>query len=397
MQALPTTSVEATPRPGPGGTNPTARRYRGEVVFMYAFDIAYELKRYPHAELMGQPVAVFSVDASKRSPKQLFFYRPQMVRMPPTEKFGADGALLRYQWTAKLLPVGAISLTVRIPFEVDALEDLSRYHDFYFQDGKNIHDEARAVAEQLRQALMPYLVRPRPGLSDEEAYTVFCMHTPTSAALDEPEFDSERWLTRHRRGVAAALTEEPEPEQLSEQECQESTNNNFTYSRRDLVVFDWDAALVVDEPNQFDQTLYVIELANVQLTELEAYDRILDEVIDSAYADLNSGKFSRIGGRRTQRELRVIRVDLARLTDELSNITKFFGDFHAGRLYTGLATRFHLPDWRRTIDHKLETLDDIYSLLATDNTNRWMLILETTIVFLILFEIIKTFVDPLMK
>ncbi len=48
-------------------------RYTGEVVFIYAFDVAYDMVRQPVKELLGQPVAQFSVDASKRSPRQLSF------------------------------------------------------------------------------------------------------------------------------------------------------------------------------------------------------------------------------------------------------------------------------------------------------------------------------------
>ena len=32
----------------------------------------------------------------------------------------------------------------------------------------------------------------------------------------------------------------------------------LTYYNRDLVVVDWDAALVVDEPHHFDETLYLL-------------------------------------------------------------------------------------------------------------------------------------------
>ena len=46
--------------------------YTGEVVYIYAFDIAYELLRTPIKTLMGQPVAQFAVDASKRSPRRCF-------------------------------------------------------------------------------------------------------------------------------------------------------------------------------------------------------------------------------------------------------------------------------------------------------------------------------------
>jgi len=299
--------------------------------------------------------------------------------------------MIRLDWSVKLLSVGAISVTVRVPFDVEKLDELIGFHDLQFSDGSAIDDEARRVANEIRQAVAPYCIRPHDSLSDEEAYTIFCLHTPHQP---DAVFNTERWLEINRRQVAAVLTQEEDVDTLSDQEVNESTSQSFSYSRQDLVVFDWDAALLIDEPRQFDQLLYIIELTNVQLTELEAYDRILDDVVDRAYADLNANKNRSWGGARTQRDLREIRIDLARLTDELSNISKFFGDFHAGRLYQGLASRFHLSDWRRVIDHKIETLDHIYGLLAHDRTNRWMLILEATIVFLILFDIIKSLLSP---
>src|SRR5262245_20293947 len=111
---------------------PGIKRYTGEVVYLYAFDVAYEMTREPVRELLGQPVAQFVVDASKRSPRHLFFYRPQMVRLPPLERIGPYGPV-RVERVVKLLPVGAISITVRAPFAVDQIEDLVAYHDFQFR------------------------------------------------------------------------------------------------------------------------------------------------------------------------------------------------------------------------------------------------------------------------
>ena len=67
-------------------SSPKIARYTGEVVYIYAFDVAYDMTREAIRELFGQPVAQFAMDASKRSPKQLFFYKPQMVRLPPLER-----------------------------------------------------------------------------------------------------------------------------------------------------------------------------------------------------------------------------------------------------------------------------------------------------------------------
>src|SRR2546426_10671446 len=369
----------------PGGSS-SVTRYAGEVVYIYAFDVAYEMARLPVRELLGHPLAQFSVDASKRSPKELFFYRPQMVRLPPLERIGPRGPV-RLDRVVKLLPVGAVSITVRVPFDVTRIEDLVVYHDLQFSNGA-LHHEVRHLAEEVCRELSPYLVRPIAQLAEEEAYTVFCVESPLQTKEGTP-LSAEDWLKVHRREVASLLTQEPDIDHLSKQEADESTGRFLSYYEHDLVVVDWDAALIVDDAQNFDETLYVMELANLQLAELEAYDRILDLSLERAYRDLSARPLR--GRSVILRELREIRIDLARFSDELSNISKFFGDWHLARIYENISARFHLGDWHRTIDGKLKTLDDLYQLLNHDQTNRWMLMLEVTIVLLFVIDLVVLF------
>ena len=236
-------------------------RYVGEVVYMFAFDVAYEMTRHPVRELLGQPVAQFVVDASRRNPRHLFFYRPQMVRLPAQERLGPHGPV-RAEFAVKLLPVGAISITVRVPFAVAEFQDLVVYHDLQFSNG-SLAEEVRRLAEQVRHELNDHYIRPVQQVPEEEAYTVFCMEAPVLDRDGHP-LPAESWLKAHRRQVAALLTQEPETEKLSVQESEESTTRALSYYEHDLVVVDWDAALVIDKPNNFDEPLYVMELANLQ-------------------------------------------------------------------------------------------------------------------------------------
>lgn len=362
---------------------PKAREYRGEVVYIYAFDVAYEMVRQPVRELLGQPVAQFVVDASKRSPRHLFFYRPQMVRLPPLERIGPGGPM-RVERIVKLLPVGAISISIRVPFAVDRIEDLVGYHDLQFSNG-SLHEEVRRLAEEVRRELNGFYIRPVPQLAEEEAYTVFCIDSPLISE-DGTALNAEHWWRANRRAVASLLTQEPDADHLSKQEADESTGRYLTYYEHDLVVVDWDAALIIDQRQNFDETLYVMELANLQLAELEAYDRILDDALERSYRDLSSRPMR--GRTNMLRELRELRIDLARFSDELSNITKFFGDWHLARIYENISARFHLTDWHKTLDGKLKTLDDLYQLLNHDRINHWMLMLEVTIVLLFVIDVI---------
>jgi hypothetical protein len=358
------------------------KRYAGRVIYVYAFDVAYEMTRVSLPQLLGQPVAQFSVDASHRNPRHLFFYRPQMVRLPPMERIGPNGPV-RIERSMKLLPVGALSITVSVPFEVTSIEDLVVFHDLEFSNGQ-LNQEVREIAEEARAELARYCIKPVARLADEEAYTVFCIDAPLVAEDGQP-LSAEDWLHQHRREVAALLTQESDVNQLSRQEADESTGRYLSYYENDLAVVDWDAALIVQEPAQLDEILYVLELANLQLAELEAYDRILDTALERSYRDLAQQPRR---SREVMRELREIRVDLARFSDELSNITKFFGDWHLARLYENISARFHLGDWHRTIGEKLKTLGDLYQLLSQDRINQWMLTLEVTIVLLFIVDLV---------
>ena len=83
---------------------------------------------------------------------------------------------------------------------------------------------------------------------------------------------------------------------------------------------------------------------------------------------------------------------MARFRDELSNLSKFFGDRHLARVYEAAAARFHLADRHRAVDDKLKTLDDLHQILKSDQGNRWIMILEVTVVLLFVIDLVMLFV-----
>lgn len=350
---------------------------------MFAFDIAYEMRNEPIRELLGQKVEQFKVDPSRRNPKHPFFFRPQMIRLPLVKGIGPFGPV-ELERVIKVLPIGAISITVTVPFEVEQLGDLVTFHDLQLGE-RSLNAEVRELAERIYVELRSQLIRPQEYLAEEEAYTVFCLES--ASVLPAPEVRAEGWLHGHRREVAGLLTQEQNCHELSEQEATESTNRYISYYQSDLAVVDWDAALVIDEPDDFAEVLYVMELANLHLAELEAYDRLLDRALERSYRDLRT--------RTRKREmvifLREVRIDLARFGDELSNITKFIGDWHLARVHDMIAARFHLGEWHRNVDEKVRTLDQLYQILQHDQSNRWMLILEATIVLLFIIDLVMIF------
>lgn len=355
---------------------------KGEVVYIHAFDLAYDMKRQQITTILGQAVQDYAVGASKPSPKQGFFYRPRMVALPAKQCQSSAGTVEVLE-AVKLFNVGAISVQLRVPFEVRQIDELVAYYDLRLGE-HDIEAEVFQLAEKVRQELLPYCIQPVADLERGEDYTVFCIHELFSADSGTP-CRSEDWLMEHQRAIAGLLTQERDAARLSDQEVTESTERYLTYYHTDLVVVDWDATLAVGSPDSLEEVVHVIELANVQLAELAAYDRVLDGALELVYRDLSR---PHRGRRAIRRNLREIRVDMARLNDELLNITKFFGDWHLAKIYQSLSGRFHLSDWHGIISVKLRTLAELYQLLHQDWVNFWMVVLETTIVLLFIIDVL---------
>jgi len=357
---------------------------KGHLVHFYACDIAYELKRIDLNTLLGEPLAPHQIGVSKRSPRQQLFYVPKVARLKPVTLQVGDHEF-QVERIVKVLPIGAVSISLRFPFAGMSLEELTTLHHAIFTQGK-LSQHAKTLAEELRVELAPFAIRPVAKLQEGEDYTVFCVETPATAE-GRPPFQSEDWFEQHRQVIAALLTQEPDSNRLSRQEALETTGQHLSYYNTDIMVADWDAALVVDRPADFEETLYVMEVANFQLEELIAYDRLLDAALERSYADLvRPAKF--LFRKDLLPQLREVRIDLARFSDELSNITKFFGDWHLARLYEVVSSRFHLADWHRTLDDKLKTLDDLYEMLKQEQNHRLMVLLEASIVVMFLIDIV---------
>lgn len=361
---------------------------KAEILCLFAYDIAQEANLQAIESSLRGSVEWFDLGRLKDAPREFPVYRPLSIQMNDMTAEGPAGAC-RLHASVKVFSVGAISVTLRLPVECGDIRDLFVYRDLKFKDGSTLESRAQDMARQVFGKIRTELDMPVTELPMPEGYTVFWIRSPDENGAT-PAPDSSAWLDRHRRDVAALLVGESDPARLSEQEVEETVKVRYSYYHHDLAVVDWDAALLVDSVEDYHDALYVMELANVQLEELRTYDRFLDRALDKAYDDVErAARPYQVGTRRRiLGELRGIRMDVTKVADEISNITKFFGDWHLARLYMGCSTRFHLEDWERSVSQKLRALDSLYTMLQADSNNRIMLILESSIVALFVLDLV---------
>ena len=315
-------------------------------------------------------------------PKDMPLYRPLAIEPPPltARLWGTPVRLV-----IRVYDVGVVTVMMRAAFDARTLADLLPFHNPKLENGENLDTVASRLCAEVCSSLKDLIVGRTEFPAPPEAYTVFCL-----TRIDGTK-DVTRWLNEHRREVAGLLTETA-ADQLSECQIGEVLRIQRSFETTDLAVIDWDAALVVDLSAYVDDVLYALELANLQLEEFRVMDRRLDKYLDRAYDDLERRRLPLFGGAsKTLRFLRRLRVDVAKLADEVTHITKFFGDWYLARIYLGARDRFYLDQWRASVEQRLGQLDKLYSVVHTEVNEQRMLWLEVIIVIFFALDLLILF------
>lgn len=357
---------------------------KGTVVYLFAFDVANEIRTKRVQEVLSRKPFPFQIRLGAAAPRDVPIYSPLTISLSPLVASSNLGEI-RLLPIVKVFDVGALSISYEVAFEKSSLADLVPYHQLEI-GGQPLAAVAERLAVEVAENLKPFMLKPNSDRPPAEAYTAFC--------LSEVEGPVPEWIRDHRTEIAGLLNEEPRSERLAVRQIDETLSHSLAYTSEDFTIIDWDAALVVDTSGYVDDVLYMIELANLQLEEFRLLDDRLDRLYISAYEDLErTAKFRTLLFASDARlsAIRRIRMDITKMSEELSNITKWVGDWYLARVYLSSKHRFHLGHWESSVDQKLHELDRLYTIVHDGVNERRMLVLEMVIVALFLFEVIATF------
>lgn len=360
---------------------------RGEVVCYFIYDLGARVDLERVRSVLDEVPEFPATILQKAAPRYVELPRPLVAEFDPRVLETTIGPL-KVTAQARVYDLGAVSLRFRIPFQEQGLADVHKYLNFQVAvDGEKLSllDYAARFFVPIRAGLEGALVEAYNVRIEPETYTVI--------ALTESEYTPKELMgeKQHRARVAALLSNEPRADKLSMKEVEDNLRFWYSYYEDDLVVIDWDYALVVDKEGKYDDVLFVMELANLQLLELRTYDIYLDRILDRSYAEMERflGRGQLLASPKgLVKELSDARVDLTRVADTIENIGKLFGDYYLAKVYLALTERFHIPQWERTVNEKLKTLNEMYAMATHEVESRRMLTLEALIVLLFIVDLV---------
>jgi len=355
----------------------------GTCYSIFVYDIAFSID-LNEAETIIRSAKRETLKHKRRAPRH-FEYRPaplginqaaESVRIHETFATEMQVELVVYDF-------GGISVIYRIPLAGDTSRLLALSEQLYEND-QLLADSRRRVEDLLS------VIRPAVSKANISAFLEDYVIFQIDGFADSTGI--EELLNGHAQQVAQILR--AEARDLSADEINDALSHRISFSKDDVAIVDWNAALVVDREPQ--DVLTVLEFANVELLEMRFLDQRLDDALGLAYDRLSrrSRKWWSLKSDPTVlRDVSQWQVDSAILFEGVNNVLKLLGDQYLARVYRLTAQRFHLSEWDASILRKLETLESIYQKISNQMVSRRMEVLEWIIIVLIAISIILPFIS----
>src|ERR1039457_2938760 len=136
---------------------------KGEVVYLYAFDVANEIITPRVQEILSARPFPFEIRMDRTLPKDMPLYKPLAIEPPPLASplHGAPVQLL-----IRIYDVGVVTVLMRVVVEAGAPGELMRFHNPQLANGQSLDavavDFCAKVCDNLKDSIVGRTAFPPP-------------------------------------------------------------------------------------------------------------------------------------------------------------------------------------------------------------------------------------------
>jgi hypothetical protein len=355
---------------------------KGQILTYRIFDVAEEINLSTVEQILTTAPSRLALTRSKRV--------SIVIRNPPIRvnlgksEFNLNGQTVSAETTATIWDYGAISIIHSIPVPEGATPEWLLEISSILNDEAKPYEEleriSRTHCETLTNALRPALQKPN-HWDKYEDYVIYFLEKVDGLATAR-----DLLTAMDVPGILLGETEET----LSEPTRKNVLENVYQYSADDLVVVDWNSAVILDPTGQNDFP-DVIEFALTHLLELRYFDDVLDARLSELYDAVEQNP-PRIWGRsysKISHAANTRYMEISEFLERVDNSLKVVGDFFLARLFRAATRRFRLSDWQSSVTRKMKVLVQVSEILQGEVDvvrSHWM---EAVVILLIGFEILS--------
>ncbi len=281
--------------------------------------------------------------------------------------------------TAKLHSFGVISLVYKIPFSQTLKKMRGEINDIVEEYNEQSVVDAGAIFNKIKSEMkQPKFFHLR------KSYVLIQMDPIPGIGTDKLKDEHGSLLASTLRFETVALSEFLKNAILT---------SSVGYYRGNLIIIDTEAAVIYDD--DYEDILDLFEFANMQQLELQYFDRLLDQQLNTVYErGIQRIPYTSflpfVGGIRKDpiSALGKLKVDISVITERLENSIKLVGEEYYSEIYALLVDKLDIRNWQASISRKLNIIFDLRSVYESKIHNVREDMLSVLIIILIFIEML---------
>ncbi|RME55960.1 MAG: hypothetical protein D6795_02240 [Deltaproteobacteria bacterium] len=377
-------SAQISMKGGEGASSPLTVE-EGGVFVLYAVDVGYEID-LRGVEGIFTDRSTPAVLRKKLAPTYFRYQKPPVtITLPPTT-VAMGGETYRADLQVRIFDFGVMSFLYHLPVTGIDLPAMARLSAAIW-NVPTLAEHALSEARRLISRIEGMITKP--ALSDiVEDYFVF------QVSRFSEEIGAEQLLVRERTALAQIIR--TETIEMDERILSDMLRSPLSYSSRDLILIDWNAAFIYD--SDYTDALNVLEFSNVQLLELRFFDALLDRRIEDETFDLTLPKTPYFLSRtnpytEAMGEIANLKIEVSIIFERVNNALKLVGDIYLARVHRLAASRLQLHAWQESVAKKLAIFESIYAVMNDHLATKRSETLEFIIILLIFVETLVVFAE----
>ncbi|GEM_PF-1918461 len=325
----------------------------------------------------------YHFDSDKGEPDYINY--PEPITLYMTRKTKKDEEI---EIVTKIFNYGALTLKTELKPKIENIKDIKKFYEEekIITRIENLFDKIFNLFHQSFSQDNSQKEKYTSKQNFTNLYPVYC--------ISETGYNNvKKLIDDNEDEIAGLLLGISDHNNFSEKQINNILKFNTRFYNKDYSIIHWNGTLAIDNEADYDDLLFIIEIANIQFIKLRAYDDYIGNYL-SDYLDLSKNKFKRGINflnpvSKMIKNISRIRVELEHITEMMDNFEKFFGKWYMAKIYYLASSAFEIPRWKKIIESRLDTVDDLYTMINNEKNRKKMLFLNflTLLLFVLWFFI----------
>lgn len=228
----------------------------------------------------------------------------------------------------------------------------------------NVFSETAAAHKQALQTALKHKIQQDTGYNGSfiEEYVVVLLH-----GIDQTPDD---FIGEYGPGLARLLRSVEKP--LTDLEISKILEARARYAEDDLMIVDWDGAVVIAGEHDFQSEIELLKIGNYQLLRYRLLDQAIDLNLETLRRQVARSRPGWLSPRRKiLKEIIEQRLTLLLDFETIDQDLLLIGDWYSSEVYRLIVDQFYLDEWKISLRNKLDTLTAIDEAIRHELAFSW--------------------------